>query len=40
MTHPRKKGLTKQELKLKARIQSYETISDKKGFTKPGSLKK
>ena len=41
MTKPRiNKKLSKQELKLQARVADYEKISDKKGFTKPGSQKK
>lgn len=31
---------TKQKLRLAARIQGFEMISDKAAFTKPGSMKK
>lgn len=30
----------KQKIRLGARIKAYEAISDKKGYTKPGSNKK
>lgn len=50
MTHPQKKGNTKQQTRLNARIKDWESIKgnhsekvcmvNKSCFTKPGSLKK